>query len=235
MCFHLWNESESLPLNPFVDLWRFHFSFNNIWRWCKYHIVLSWNGCSNLQNSAHESRLSEEGVIRRVLLFIRGLCKINLFILKRSWVTNVWLTEPEQMEMTTGCRSWANSVISLNERRNVRCQFIMLEIRRGVVRAIHAIIGVIREKHDVDSCDTPLAAECEQGLIPQRFGCCRQCGWSLNNVASLSCCGIKFNFIISHWAVAMTTHNASLVKIYSTLFFWAVIFSYFWDSKCIVW
>lgn len=33
-------------------------------------------------------RLSEEGVIRRVLLFIRGLGEINLFIVKRSWVTN---------------------------------------------------------------------------------------------------------------------------------------------------
>lgn len=77
----------------YLDLWHFHFSSNNIWCWSKYCFVLSRNGCTNFQKPAHESRLSEEGDIITVLLFIRELCKINLFIVKRSWLTNVWLTK----------------------------------------------------------------------------------------------------------------------------------------------
>lgn len=61
-------------------------------------------------------RLSEEGVIRRVLLFIRGLGEINLFIVKRK------LGDEWELETTAGRRRRANRVISLNERRNLmRC------------------------------------------------------------------------------------------------------------------
>lgn len=48
--------------------------------------------------------------------------------------------------MTTGRRRRANSVISLNEQRNVRCQFHMLEIQRDVVREIHVITAVTGER-----------------------------------------------------------------------------------------
>lgn len=48
--------------------------------------------------------------------------------------------------MTTGRRSRANSVISLNEQRNVRRQFHMLEIQRDVVRETHVIAGVTGER-----------------------------------------------------------------------------------------
>lgn len=43
-----------------------------------------------------------------------------------------------QHERTTGRTRLANSLIPLNECRNVCCQWLLLEIQRDVVRAIHA-------------------------------------------------------------------------------------------------
>lgn len=46
-----------------------------------------------------------------------------------------------QHETTTGCTGRANSLIPLNERRNVRCRSLLLEIQRDVVRATLASGG----------------------------------------------------------------------------------------------
>lgn len=73
----------------------------------------------------------------------------------------------------------------------------MLEIQRDVVRAIHVIMGVtggVTGRVRGAVC----VAEHKQGLILLRFGCCSKGVRSLIKATSLYCCGIKFNFIISH-------------------------------------
>lgn len=146
-------------------------------------------------------------VIIMALLFIRGLFKMNLFIVKRN--------------------SEADAVASPRRQRDARAEqtvwFLLMSAEmsaanRSCWKFSAMLSGQLLRAGGGDDRDS------KQGLILPRFGCCRQGARSLIKATSVYCRGIKFNFIISRWELLLWQPTMPVLWNYAPLLFWAAVF-----------